>query len=97
KYLIVKFDIAMPGREKTDNTETKLYTKEDYKASKKQGAAASVESYDSEYDQKAAVYLEGLGGADNIVNVANCATRLRVTVADANKVQNDTYFKEHGG
>ncbi|TFJ91409.1 alpha-glucoside-specific PTS transporter subunit IIBC [Lentibacillus salicampi] len=97
KYLIVKFDIQMPGREKSDNTETKLYTKEDYNASKKQGAAASAESYDSEYDQKAAVYLEGLGGTDNIVNVTNCATRLRVTVADADEVKDDAYFKEQGG
>ncbi|MBB5175041.1 alpha-glucoside-specific PTS transporter subunit IIBC [Texcoconibacillus texcoconensis] len=98
KFLILKFDIPMPGREKDDNGETKLYSKKDYKESKKEvGATTDAKAYDSEYDQKASVYLEGLGGADNIVDVTNCATRLRVTVSDSSKVKEDTYFKEHGG
>ncbi|KNE21128.1 alpha-glucoside-specific PTS transporter subunit IIBC [Virgibacillus pantothenticus] len=100
KFLILKFDIPMPGREKNDNGETKLYTKKDYRASKEQTAAAGesadAEKYNNEYERKAAIYLQGLGGADNIENVTNCATRLRVTVYDPSKVEDDMYFKEYG-
>ena len=99
KFLILKFDIPMPGREKNSNGGTKLYTKKDYQISKEQTDAARTadfEQYDNEYDRKAAVYLEGLGGAKNIEDVTNCATRLRVTVVDPNTVRDDTYFKEYG-
>src|SRR5699024_11040082 len=97
KFLILKFDIQLPGREKDATNDTQLYTKEDYKASKEEESnPASIKKYDSEYDRKAAVYLEGLGGADNIVDVTNCATRLRVTVSDPEKVKSDQYFKEYG-
>lgn len=44
----------------------------------------------------AAMILDGLGGADNIVDVTNCATRLRVNVKDAAPVKDDSYFKEIG-
>lgn len=40
--------------------------------------------------------LEGLGGKDNITELTNCATRLRVNVKDINLVQPDTYFKSIG-
>ncbi|SES06529.1 alpha-glucoside-specific PTS transporter subunit IIBC [Salisediminibacterium halotolerans] len=98
RFLILKFDFALPGREKDDNGgETKLYTKEDYKASKQESASGqSAQQYDSEYDQRGAAFLEGLGGAGNIQDITNCATRLRVTVHDPEKVQDDAYFKEHG-
>ena len=44
----------------------------------------------------AAAILEGLGGKDNIVDVTNCATRLRVNVKDEKLVQSDSYFKSIG-
>ena len=44
----------------------------------------------------AAMILEGLGKADNIVDVTNCATRLRVNVKDAALVKDDGYFKGIG-
>lgn len=94
RFIILKFDIPMPGREKDDNKDTKLYTKKDYRENKKQDSVA--DSY-SEYQMKADVYIEGLGGADNIVDVTNCATRLRVTVNDPEKVAADNYFKSEGG
>lgn len=90
----MKFDIPMPGREKDDNKDTKLYTKKDYRENKKQDSVS--DSY-SEYQMKADVYIERLGGADNIVDVTNCATRLRVTVNDPEKVAADNYFKSEGG
>ena len=40
--------------------------------------------------------LEGLGGKDNIADVTNCATRLRVNVKDETICKNDAYFKAIG-
>ena len=34
----------------------------------------------------AAIVIEGLGGKENIVNVENCISRLRVDLKDPNKV-----------
>jgi len=95
KFLILKFDVPLPGRD--DNSETTLYTKEDYK-NKKAGEEPSkqVDSINNEYTTKADIYLKGLGGTDNIIDITNCATRLRVTVNDESKVKEDIYFKELG-
>lgn len=82
----------MPGREKDEDKDTKLYTKSDYKESKNK-----KDNGKTEYEAKAEVYLEGLGGTDNIVDITNCATRLRVTVDDPEKVEADDYFKQTGG
>ena len=49
-------------------------------------------SPNSEYEEKAMYYLEGLGGKENIKDVTNCTTRLRLTVKDESKVQESAYF-----
>lgn len=88
RFLIVKFNFKTPGREDTD--ETKFYSKAEFRAKQAGGV---------EMDKKtmlAALILEGLGGADNIVDVTNCATRLRVNVNDAALVKDDAYFKGVG-
>lgn len=88
RFLILKFDFKTPGREDTD--ETKFYSKAEFRAKQAGGA---------EMDKKtmlAALILEGLGGADNIVDVTNCATRLRVNVKDPAPVKDDAYFKGVG-
>lgn len=79
KFLIKKFDLKTPGRE-DDDEETKLYTKADVNARKEAGNAAAAPNALS------AMITKGLGGADNISDVDCCATRLRVTVNDADKV-----------
>ena len=89
KFIIEKFNVPLPGRVPEDG-DAKLYTKEDYKA--KQGNGDNVPSDASEYDTKAIYYLEGLGGKDNIKDVTNCATRLRVTVNDPSLVKDNDYF-----
>ena len=49
------------------------------------------------YAPRAAGFLELLGGADNITTVNNCATRLRVSVADESLVDtSDAAFKDAG-
>ena len=90
RYLILKLDIKTPGREDDDDQETKLYTKEDYKA--KQAAKQKK----NEYTEKAGKFLEALGGPANIVEVTNCATRLRVTVSDESKIAPDKQFISAG-
>lgn len=83
-FLIKKFNFKTPGRE-ADNEETRLFTKKDYKEKKN----AAENSY-------AEQILQYLGGKDNIVDVTNCATRLRVNVNDAGLVRPEKDFKEIG-
>lgn len=45
-------------------------------------------------DDILAVIIEGLGGADNIINVDACFTRLRVKVKDKSLVMSDKEWKE---
>lgn len=78
-FLIKKFNFKTPGREE-GSQETKLYTKADYNARKAEG---------SQQDETSATITQGLGGADNIKDVDCCATRLRVTVHDGGKVNQD--------
>ncbi len=93
RYLILKNDYKTPGR--TDEDE-KLYSKAEYKAKKalegKMGENVKID----ERDLKAAVFLEALGGKNNIKDVTNCATRLRVTVVDDALVKSVSTFTKAG-
>ncbi|MCI8514781.1 MAG: PTS transporter subunit EIIC [Lachnospiraceae bacterium] len=73
-FLIRKFDWKTPGR---GETETKLYTRKDLNEAKERGKEKS-EDFSGEI-------VEGLGGAENISDVDCCATRLRITVREAEK------------
>lgn len=46
--------------------------------------------------QTAAHIVEGLGGAENILNTDNCMTRLRVQVKNAALVKDKEWFKPTG-
>ena len=97
KFLIQKMNLKTPGREEEDE-EMKLYTKADYKAKHGEGGAqgsAAIAGGD-EYAQKGAIILEALGGRENIEELNNCATRLRVSVKDASKLLPDAAFKAAG-
>lgn len=74
--LIKKMNLKTPGRE-DDDEETKLYTRSDVNA---KNAAANNS------DAQSALIAKGLGGSGNLCDVDCCATRLRVTVHDASKV-----------
>lgn len=86
RYLIIKFNILTPGRE-DDDALAKLYTKKEYKAKTGKG---------NEFSHLAELFLEGLGGKENIESVTNCATRLRVVVKDPLEVLESEYFKGNG-
>lgn len=105
RFAILKWDIKTPGRE--ENGEAKLFKKADYrekKAKEKNQLAhergnATVPADGGILDsnaQRALDFLEGLGGASNINNINNCATRLRVSVKDDSLVESDPFFKNAG-
>lgn len=80
KFAIKKFNLITPGREE-DELESKLYTKKDFEATKK--------------DNISEILVDGLGGIENIDNVECCATRLRINVKDSEKV-NEELLKQSG-
>ena len=92
KYLIVRFDVKTPGRE-AESEDIKLFTKADYK--NRQGAQ-SEDNKGSQFDDQALQLLEALGGSENIAEVNNCATRLRISVKDEHRVMNDATFRQIG-
>ena len=86
-FMIRKFDFKTPGRE-DDDTETKLYTKADVNARKEAGKAAGAAATTSA-DPVSELITRGLGGKKNIVDVDCCATRLRITVAEPERVRDE--------
>lgn len=76
-FFIVKFDLKTPGREE-DGEVSKLHTKDEYREAK--GISTNSEF------KNAPQIVEALGGKDNIVEVDNCATRLRLKVKDSSIV-----------
>lgn len=85
RFLIKKFNFLTPGREE-DGEDAKLYTKKDYREKQAGGSELGY----------AAQILAFLGGKDNIIDVTNCATRLRVNVKDASLVCPEIEFKKIG-
>ena len=87
-FIIKKFNLKTPGREDTVVVE---------------GGEATVKAVNTSNDGVAETIIEGLGGRENIENVDNCFTRLRVKVKDAslvndaviNKVKNSGVVKKN--
>ncbi|MEE1313655.1 MAG: alpha-glucoside-specific PTS transporter subunit IIBC [Lachnospiraceae bacterium] len=90
KFLILKFDFKTPGRE-DDAEEVTMHSKQEYRERK-----AAAKEKDNDGISFEELILEGLGGKDNIADVTNCATRLRVNVKDETLCKNDAYFKSIG-
>ena len=76
-FMIKKFDYKTPGR---DDSEIKLYTRKDVNARKE------AEGQNGGDDELSRQIMLGLGGKANISDVDCCITRLRCTVHDAAKV-----------
>lgn len=88
-FMIKKFDYKTPGR---DDSEIKLYTRADVNARKEGEAAAAQSGGDTALSRQ---IMMGLGGKANISDVDCCITRLRCTVHDASKVDQQL-LKETG-
>lgn len=95
KFMILKFNIKTPGRE-DDVESVKLHTKADYLEQKKsKNNEVSDKQTESVNQSISAKIVEGLGGLDNITDVDNCATRLRVALKHGDKI-NEPLLKETG-
>lgn len=86
-FMIRKFNYKTPGRE-ADDEETKLFTRKDLN---ERNARRKQENG----DRTSELILTGLGGKDNISDIDCCATRLRVTVKDPQRVDK-AMLKESG-
>ncbi|GAA4653622.1 PTS transporter subunit EIIC [Anaerocolumna aminovalerica] len=91
KFVIKKFNFKTLGRE-DEGQEMKLYSKKEYKEKAAggniaNGAKAAVSNLGT-------VIVEALGGADNIVKVDNCYTRLRVVLKNTDLVKEEVLKNE---
>ena len=95
RFLIVKMNLKTPGREDgeevTDLAANAAAVKQQIRSGAAEKTAASANDA-----QTAAHIVEGLGGAENILNTDNCMTRLRVQVKDAALVKDKEWFKPTG-
>lgn len=94
KWAILKWDIKTPGRDgKEDIT---LYSKKDYKEKKENEKNSDAEFVKIDIaDDLPNRILEALGGVDNITNITNCATRLRVELKDVDKAASDAEWTDN--
>ena len=93
-FMITKMNLKTPGRE-ADDEETKLFTRSDFKAKTGIGPDGKPTGSGGFSDPTSAMILKGLGGKKNLSDVDCCATRLRVTVIDSDKVS-DAILKQSG-
>ena len=89
RWAIVKFNIMTPGRAETK--EVKFADKAEIKARKSGKSVSADAEADDTFTEN---IIDGFGGADNIVSVENCATRLRVKVKDASLVQDKSFWTD---
>lgn len=100
RFLILKFDLKTPGRD--DGSDISLISSraeyEEKVAEAGKGAAtiaASGSPQDADVSENVRIargIVEALGGADNIDDLDNCISRLRVVVKDGSKVAPDEVF-----
>lgn len=93
-FMIKKFNLKTPGREE-DVSEIQLYSKADYE-NKKKTQQGEQEKNLPKHARQAQAYLVLVGGKENVLDVTNCATRLRLTVKDTSKVASPIDFQEAG-
>ncbi|ALV22865.1 N-acetylglucosamine-specific PTS transporter subunit IIBC [Carnobacterium antarcticum] len=75
RFVIVKFNLATPGR--GDDEDEEIVEDDD---------AAVSSSKNDKFKRQAETIYAGLGGDENITSIDNCTTRLRLEVKDMSKV-----------
>lgn len=80
RFVIVKFNLATPGR--GDDTGEDIMGDD---AATSDTATASS-SKDDKFKRQAEIIYDGLGGDANVTSIDNCTTRLRLEVKDMSKV-----------
>lgn len=82
RYAILKFDLNTPGREEAIVDDETDYSNEEL-------------NYSKQGDFNTEAILSALGGQENIIDLDNCVTRLRMVVKDTSIVD-DAKLKKHG-
>lgn len=90
RFMIEKFNLKTPGRE---DREIRLMSKKEYNEIRQSGGA--FRDGEKEGESLEERIIEALGGADNILNVTCCATRLRVSLKDESLMAPDEAWREH--
>ena len=93
RFFILKWDLKSPGRE-AEGESAHLVSKEEYRKATGVGVAGGKAAA-ANFDQKSATILKGVGGTANLVDIDCCATRLRLTLKDSSKV-NENLLKSTG-
>lgn len=102
-FFIKKFNVLTPGREEDiDEDEIRLYTKDDYvnKVEEKKGDTTGKEETSSPVSKAdkgmvlAQNIIDALGGKENILDLDNCISRLRIVLEDVSKMAPDALFKQ---
>lgn len=85
RFFILKWDLKTPGRE-SDDEEMRMISKDEYRKATGVGVAGGKAAVNTNIDEKSAAILKGVGGVDNLIDIDCCATRLRLTLVDSEKV-----------
>lgn len=88
RFFILKWDLKTPGRE-ADGEAAHLVTKDEYRKATGVGVAGGKAAAKAGFDEKSAAILRGVGGVENLVDIDCCATRLRLTLVDSAKIDQD--------
>ena len=101
RFFITKFDIKTPGRDDGDDIEL-INSRAEFeaKAAEAKGESDStpekaVQGRATKDSALAVGIVDALGGADNIDDLDNCISRLRVIVKDGSKVADDEVFTKN--
>lgn len=90
RFLILKFDVKTPGRDADESEDDiHLIDKAEYNARTEAAKGASGENADIAL---ARGIVAALGGKENIEDLDNCISRLRVVVKDGSKLAPDAVF-----
>ena len=82
RFFILHWDIKTPGREEGDG---EMMSKAEYQAATGVGVAGGAK-LPANFDEKSAMILKFVGGVHNVTEIDCCATRLRLTLKDSSKV-----------
>lgn len=101
RFFITKFDIKTPGRDDGDDIEL-INSRAEFEAKAAEAKGESdgtpekaVQGRATKDSALAVGIVEALGGADNIDDLDNCISRLRVIVKDGSKVADDEVFTKN--
>ncbi|WP_369122603.1 PTS transporter subunit EIIB [Facklamia lactis] len=91
KFIILKWDLPTPGRKEQ---EVRFHTKQEYRNKYDKNNALNITTDIAPIDEYSLEerIVNGLGGAENIDSITNCASRLRISVKNEKLVADEGMF-----